>query len=122
MPAKKEQPFCSCTTIHDGVIASASKKMLSDETVYELSDFFKMLGDSTRIKILQALSLSEMCVCDISALLGMNQSAVSHQLKTLKSSRLVKFRREGKVSYYSLADSHVTQILNKGIVHIGEKD
>ena len=122
MPVKKEQPFCACTTIHNDVIHSAAKKMLKDETVYELSDFFKMLGDSTRIKILRALSLHEMCVCDLSALLEMNQSAVSHQLKTLKSSRLVKFRRDGKVAYYSLADDHVVQILNQGIVHINEKD
>ena len=122
MSVDKEQPFCNCVTIHTDVIASAAKKMLKDETVYEVSDFFKILGDSTRIKILRALSISEMCVCDISALLGMNQSAVSHQLKTLKTSRLVKYRRDGKVAYYSLADDHVMQILNQGIVHISEKD
>jgi ArsR family transcriptional regulator len=95
--------------------------MPEDSFVYDLSDFFKVLGDSTRIRILHALSLSEMCVCDLSCLLGMNQSAVSHQLKVLKMSRLVRNRKDGKVAYYMLADEHVRDIFECGALHITEK-
>ncbi len=92
-----------------------------DETLYDLADLFKVLGDTTRIKILCALFQAEMCVCDISALLGMTQSAISHQLRVLKQARLVKYRKEGKVVYYSLDDEHVESIFDKGLIHISER-
>ena len=95
--------------------------MPEEELLYDLGDFFKILGDSTRIKILSALFQSEMCVCDIAALLGMTQSAISHQLRVLKQGRLVKHRKEGKVVYYSLDDDHIKHIVDQGLTHISEK-
>lgn len=95
--------------------------MPEDEELYELSDLFKVFGDSTRIKIICALFKEEMCVCDIAYLLQMKQSAISHQLKILRQSKLVKYRREGKVVYYSLDDEHIKEIFNMGLMHINEK-
>ena len=95
--------------------------MPEEELLYDLGDFFKILGDSTRIKILSALFQSEMCVCDIAALLGMTQSAISHLLRVLKQGRLVKHRKEGKVVYYSLDDDHIKHIVDQGLTHISEK-
>lgn len=86
--------------------------------LYDLADLFKIFGDSTRIRILYVLFSSEMCVCDIAALLNMNQSAISHQLRVLKNARLVKNRRDGKVVYYSLDDDHVKQIFDQGLAHV----
>ena len=87
---------------------------------YDLAELFKVFGDSTRIKLLYALFEAELCVCDISKLLGLTQSAVSHQLRVLKNSRLVKFRRDGKTVFYSLADDHVRKIIAQGMEHINE--
>jgi ArsR family transcriptional regulator len=95
-------------------------RMPDFEDLYELADFFKLFGDSTRLSILWALSESEMCVCDICALLKMKQPAVSHQLKNLKQSRIVKSRRDGKVVYYSLDDEHIRRLLDIGMEHILE--
>ena len=91
-----------------------------DELLFDLADFYKIFGDTTRVKLLYALDKSELCVNDLSELLGMSVSAVSHQLKTLRDSNLVKTKREGKVIYYSLADDHVKSILDCGIEHISE--
>jgi ArsR family transcriptional regulator len=96
------------------------KSIPKEEELYELADFFKMFGDTTRIKILHTLSVSEMCVCDLSELLNVSQSAVSHQLKTLRQMNLVKYRKEGKTAFYSLKDDHVKQIIDLGIEHIKE--
>mgnify|MGYP001027154201 CR=1 FL=1 len=112
---------CDCNVIHEGVVKSVKAKMPSDEELYELSDLFKVFGDSTRIKILCALFESEMCVCDISVLLNMTQSAISHQLRVLKQTRLVKYRREGKTIFYSLDDEHIKQIFDQGLSHINEQ-
>ncbi|MGN0605177.1 MAG: ArsR/SmtB family transcription factor [Oscillospiraceae bacterium] len=95
-------------------------KMPKDETLYDLAELFKVFGDSTRIKILYVLFESELCVGDIAQLLGLTQTAVSHQLRVLKNSKLVKFRKEGKTVYYSLADDHVYKIINQGMEHILE--
>jgi DNA-binding transcriptional ArsR family regulator len=95
-------------------------KLMSLALRSEMADFYKIMGDSTRISILHALSFSEMCVCDISALLQMHQSAISHQLKTLRQTRLVTSRRDGKVVYYSLNDEHVLQIMELGKIHLVE--
>lgn len=112
---------CNCTIIHEELVNEVSKSIPDDETLYDLADLFKVFGDSTRIKVLCALFQAEMCVCDIAALLGMTQSAISHQLRVLKQTRLVKYRREGKVVYYSLDDEHVKSIFDQGLIHISEK-
>lgn len=112
---------CKCNIIHNEVIEKVRLTLIDEETAFNLGDFFKVLGDSSRVKIIHALSLAEMCVCDISALLNMSQSAISHQLKVLRQSKLVKYRRDGKVVYYSLVDNHVNQILSQGLLHVNEK-
>ncbi|GFZ32548.1 transcriptional regulator [Clostridium zeae] len=112
---------CNCTIIHEDVIREVNNKIPQEETLYDLSELFKVFGDSTRIKIICALFEAEMCVCDIAALLRMTQSAVSHQLRVLKNARLVKPRRDGKVVYYSLDDEHVKNIFNQGLEHITER-
>lgn len=91
---------------------------INDELIYEVADFFKVFGDSSRLKLLDLLLQEEMCVTDIALKLDMSQSAVSHQLRVLRQSRLVKYRRDGKTVYYSLDDEHVENILKEGIVHI----
>lgn len=95
--------------------------MATDEEIADVSDLFRVLGDSTRIKILWALDNNELCVCDVAALIGMTKSAVSHQLRVLKDNNLVKNRREGKIIYYSLADTHVQDIFEKAVEHINER-
>ncbi len=112
--------FCSCQVLHTDKVHAAQSEMLPETKVYNVAEFFKIFGDATRIRILRALSVTEMCVCDLSAVLGMSQSAVSHQLKTLKQARLVKNRKESKVVFYSLDDDHVEQILAQGLAHIEE--
>ncbi len=91
-----------------------------EEELYDLAELFKLFGDSTRVQILYALSESELCVCDLASLIGVSQSAVSHQLRILKSGKLVKFRRDGKTVFYSLDDDHVARILNQGMEHLEE--
>lgn len=113
---------CSCNIIHYDIVENVKTNIPEDEVLFELSEFFKVFADSTRIKILEALVISEMCVCDIASILNVSQSAVSHQLRILKSSRLVKSRKEGKVVYYSLNDEHVKSILNLGLIHLSEKN
>lgn len=112
---------CSCNVIHEEVVNKVKNKMPNEEMLYDLAEFFKVFGDSTRIKIMYALFEQEMCVCDIAALLNMTQSAVSHQLRILKQSRLVKYRKEGKVVYYSLDDEHIKDIFKEGLEHINER-
>ena len=111
---------CEVSVIHEDVLARVKAKMPDEEPVYEVSELFKVFGDSTRVKILYALLEAELCVCDIAKLMEVTQSAVSHQLRVLKNSKLVKFRREGKTVYYSLADDHVIHILAQGMEHILE--
>ena len=111
---------CSLEAIHDDVVKKVKIKMPNDDDLLKLSDLYKAMGDLTRIRILSALVHSEMCVCDLSVLLNISQSAISHQLRVLKSARLVKFRRAGKVIYYSLDDEHIKQIFDAGLHHITE--
>lgn len=111
---------CSCNIIHKEVVENVKNKLPKEETLYDLAELFKVFGDSTRIKIICSLFESEMCVCDLSVLLNISQSAISHQLRVLKSARLVKFRRAGKVIYYSLDDEHIKQIFDAGLHHITE--
>lgn len=114
----KDLQHCDVYCIHEDIVSTARENKLEEDTVRELSDLFKVLGDGTRINILRALAINEMCVCDIAALLCMSQSAISHQLRTLKNARLVRFRRDGKVIYYSLDDEHVDRMFNQGLEHI----
>ena len=118
--AKEEN--CECEIIHEDLVNKVKSTFPKDEMIFDLADFYKIFGDTTRVKILYALDKSELCVCDISALLGMSVSAVSHQLRTLRESDLVRTKRQGKVIYYSLADDHVKSILECGIEHIKEKE
>ncbi len=109
---------CSCNDINVEKVEEIRGSMEPDEKLYELAELFKAFGDSTRIKILSVLFKEELCVCDIAEVLNMKQPAISHQLRVLKKERLVKFRREGKMVYYSLDDDHVEAIFNQGISHI----
>lgn len=116
----EENDFCDVVSIHKDVILMVSKNMPNDASLDELADFFKIFGDSTRVRILWALSQNEMCVCDIAALLNMSQSSISHQLRVLKQNKFVKNRRDGKVVYYSLLDEHISYILKQSLTHISE--
>ena len=111
----------TATVVHEEVFTMVMDKMPKDEILYDLADFFKVFGDSTRIKILYALFSSEMCVQDLVELLNMNQSAISHQLRILKQAGLVKYRKDGKYVFYSLDDEHVTQIVAQGMAHLSER-
>ena len=116
----KNEAICDCEVIHTELVEKVKSQMKPDEVICDLADFFKIFGDTTRVKILYALDQRDLCVCDISALLNMTVSAISHQLKILREANLVKNRREGKIVYYSLADRHVKEIIECGIEHISE--
>jgi DNA-binding transcriptional ArsR family regulator len=115
-----EMDRCDCNVIHEDVVAAVREQMPEEEILLNLADLFKVFSDSTRVKILCALQHSEMCVCDIAALLGMTKSAISHQLRALRQTRLVKHRREGKVIYYSLDDEHVSNVFAQGLLQVCE--
>ena len=112
-----DEGSCEFMHIHEEIVDKVEKVMPDEQQLLDLSEFFKVFGDSTRIKILYVLSQSEMCVCDIATLLQMGQSAISHQLRQM---RLVTFRRDGKTVFYKLADSHIQTILAQGMEHISE--
>lgn len=120
MANNQEPEHCEFLCVHDDVVKQVLTDMPQDEILYDLAELFKVFGDSTRIKILYALFEAELCVCDIAQLLGVTQTAVSHQLRVLKNNKLVKYRREGKNVFYSLADEHVRSIINQGIEHVEE--
>ena len=107
--------------IHEEVVARVKEKMPQEEPIYEVSELFKVFGDSTRSRIICALHIEEMCVNDLSALLNMTQSAVSHQLRILRQARLVKSRKDGRVVYYSLDDDHIDEIFALAFTHIMEE-
>ncbi len=109
------------SVIHQDIVDEVKEKLPADEILYDLAELFKVFGDSTRIKIICALFDTEMCVGDLAVLLNVSQSAISHQLRTLKQARLVKFRRNGKVIYYSLDDEHIKNIFNAGYEHVIEE-
>jgi len=110
---------CEACIIHGEAVdrAKAKAKELEGNTIVRLSDIFKTMCDPTRLKIIEALSTGEMCVCDIAAALGMEHSAISHQLRVLRNMRVVKFRKEGKEAIYSLDDEHVLKLFNEGLEH-----
>ena len=113
-------PCCDCEMIHEETVADTRQKMQPESDYQRLAALYKMFGDGTRVKILHALEQNELCVCDLAVLLGLTKSAVSHQLKALRLANLVRFRRDGQVVYYSLADDHVKDILDLGFAHIYE--
>lgn len=115
-----EAPHRDFISVHEDIVNRVMQVMPADQQLLDLAEFFRVFGDSTRIRILYVLSQSEMCVCDIAGLLKMGQSAISHQLRVLKQMRLVKFRRDGKTVFYSLADGHIETILAQGMEHICE--
>lgn len=116
----KLEQCCDYMHVHSDIIEAVNECIPNEELLYDLADFFKVFGDSTRIKILYVLMKAEMCVCDIAQILNASQSAVSHQLRILKQMQLVKFRREGKTIFYSLSDGHIVTILSQGFEHITE--
>jgi DNA-binding transcriptional ArsR family regulator len=115
---ERENDICSEMCEHDQAIVLAKAEMLSDKIAQRVAETFKVLGDPTRVKILRALSMRELCVCDVSTVVAMGQSAVSHQLRALRNARLVKYRREGKMVWYSLDDDHIAGLLLQGIEHV----
>ena len=116
----KNVPCCETSEIHPEQIAAARSHLPKEDTLFALADLYKIFGDSTRLRILYVLFDTELCVCDIAELLGMTVSAISHQLRVLKQSRLIKYRKVGKSVFYSLADDHVHTILGQGMEHITE--
>ena len=117
---ENDAPHCEFMCVHADTVYRITSTMPDEDMLIDLSELFKVFGDSTRIKILTALSHGELCVCDLSKLVGMTSSAVSHQLKILRSAKLVSCRRDGKTVFYSLADDHVTTIIRQGLEHINE--
>ena len=117
---KLEVEHCDLIHSHSDTVRQIQEKIPEEQEIRGLADFFKVFADATRIRILCVLSCSEMCVCDLAEILGVTQSAVSHQLRMLKQMKLVKNRRDGKTVYYSLADGHIQSIISQGMEHITE--
>ena len=117
---KDDIELCHPEQIHLDLVEKAKESLLDEDTFKTLSEFFKVFGDPTRIKIIQILFDNELCVCDLTEVMNMNQPAISQQLKILKQMNLVKYRKEGKNVYYSLSDEHVKQIFDQGLIHIKE--
>ena len=111
---------CCHNIIHEDNIADAKRNMLDEEIIFKVSNLYKVFSDETRLKILNSLLYSELCVCDISELLEMTHSSISHQLKILRDMRLVKARKSGKSVYYSLMDDHIFEIIKIGVEHVNE--
>ena len=116
----QEQDRNEFLAVHEDVVRKVLEEMPPDETLYDLAEIFKIFGDTTRIKILYALFEAELCVGDIAQLLGLTQTAVSHQLRVLKANKLVKGRKDGKIVFYSLTDDHVRSIIDQGMEHVEE--
>ena len=117
----KRTDICKCSVIHEDIVEEVIRNMPPEDKLYDLAEFFKVFGDTTRIRIICALFKAEMCVCDIAHTLGMSHSSISHQLRVLKNAKLVKPRRDGKTVYYSLDDEHVQTIFDQGLLHLNHK-
>lgn len=114
----KNEFVCDCNIIHKEVVEDTQNKMPEENTFFKLADFFKLLGDTTRARILWALDQNEMCVCDIANVLGMSKSSISHQLSTLRRANIVRCKKVGKEVYYALDDDHVKKSFELGLEHI----
>ncbi len=121
MSSQDQDDVCQTRCFHPQAIRTARDKALEPGTVERLAEFFKVFADPSRISLLHALHAAELCVCDLSETLGMSQSAVSHQLRLLRAARLVKYRRQGKMAFYSLDDGHIAEILRAGLDHLREE-
>jgi len=117
---KHHDEVCEVSVIHYETVSRVREAMPDEDRLLDAAELFKVFGDSTRARIICALEISEMCVCDIAALLSMSSSAISHQLRILKQSRIVQSRRDGKIIYYSLADEHIKQLFDTAIEHLSE--
>ena len=115
-----KKDVCEIKCVNEKTVQKVKSRMLDDKTILKIANTSKILGDPTRLRILFALSQKELCVCDLAALLGMTQSAISHQLRLLRNINLVKFRKEGKIAYYSLADKHIVKLIKIGVKHAKE--
>lgn len=114
--------FECCNVIHEDVVQRVMGQMPAEDPIYEVSELFKVFGDATRSRMICALGIEEMCVCDLSALLSMTQSAISHQLRILKAARLVRSRKQGRTVYYTLDDDHIGQIFALAFTHVTEEE
>ena len=121
-PSQIEAPCCTFLHAHTDAITQVKQNLPPEDTLIDLAELFHIFGDSTRMKILYVLFEHELCVCDIATLLSMTVSAISHQLRILKSAKLVRWRKSGKTVFYTLADDHVRTIINQGVEHITEPD
>ena len=121
MDQQSSVPLCDYLHVHEDMVSQVLSQLPEEERLYDLAEVFRVFGDTTRIRILYVLFEHELCVCDIARLLGMTQSAVSHQLRILKDAKLVRFRREGKTVFYTLDDEHVRSVLELGMEHVLEK-
>ncbi len=117
---KDKRDVCEVLCINDRKVASARRSMKSGSTLHKLAATFKVLGDPTRTKIISALLQEELCVCDLASLIGLSHSAISHQLRVLRNMNLVKYRKDGRIAYYSLDDEHISAILKAGLRHVEE--
>jgi ArsR family transcriptional regulator, lead/cadmium/zinc/bismuth-responsive transcriptional repressor len=117
----KAEPVCEVSAINPQKVSSVMKKMEPADALMKVAETFSALGDLTRTKIISALAIDELCVCDIAALLNTTKSAVSHQLRVLRNMRLVKYRKEGKMVFYSLDDKHITNLIGECLRHVNEK-
>ena len=120
MTENPSNDVCQVICVHDELVREVKEQMLSSELLMDLANLFKVLGDHTRVRILQALHTSELCVCNLVEVLGMSQSAISHQLRVLRTSKIVKHRKEGKNVFYSLDDQHIYSLINIGLQHVQE--
>ncbi len=118
---RKSSGACEVEFVHEDRVKSARKAIRDDETIVSLKETFQVLSDPTRLKVVMALAKEELCVCDVASLLGVTDSAISHQLRLLKHLRMVKYRREGKMVYYSLDDEHIEDLVRVAIRHISEQ-
>ena len=117
---KEQLDVCEETIIHPEIVEKIKKEMLDDHRAYNLSEFFKIFGDLTRIRIIQVISLQELCVCDIATILNISQSSTSHQLKVLRQFGVAKPKKVGKMVYYSITDKHIEEIFKNGLEHVSE--
>jgi ArsR family transcriptional regulator len=118
---KNGDSVCKSFVLHEDILKKVEASMPEEKALFRMADFFKVLGDLTRIKILQALCRAELCVCDLAATVNVSQSAISHQLRILRQTNFVKNRKEGKVVFYSLYDEHIRSVVDLGMQHINEK-
>ena len=116
-----EPLLCGCSMIHEDAVRRVREELVPESTLAEMAEMFKVLGDATRLRIIHALLLSELCTCDIAAIAGMSAPAVAHHLKILRQTRLVKCRKDGKIVYYSLCDGHVGMLFDQCHTHVREE-